>query len=157
MIHKIISISPEMTYRIGRKLGQACQPGDWFGFSGELGAGKTHFVQGLARGLGVDPAIPITSPTFVIHCCYVGRITLNHLDLYRLDGVDQLFEIGYDELLEQEGVVAVEWYQRIPEALCEQGLTIEIGIIDYNSRRIEMTALGSRGVELIELLNAMDY
>ncbi len=152
----LVSKSSKETYRIASRLGGLCMSRCWIGLTGELGAGKTCFVQGLARGLGVCEHTPVTSPTFVIHSMYPGRLCLHHLDLYRLDSIEELYEIGYEELLEQPAVTAVEWYQRIPEAIPRHGLTVRIDLIDEEYRRLELQSLDASGAELISRLGRIE-
>jgi tRNA threonylcarbamoyladenosine biosynthesis protein TsaE len=145
-----VSRSAAATRRLGRRLAAHLLPGDVICLVGDLGAGKTTFVQGLAAGLGVrDPA---TSPTFVLVHEYLGRIPLFHLDLYRLSG--DLTEIGLDDILGGDAAVVVEWAERMPGHLCENG--IEIGF-DFDAsrastRRIVLRATGERGQEVLSQL-----
>lgn len=140
---------------MGRNLGSLLQGGDWIGLTGELGAGKTCLTQGLALGLEVDPQIPVTSPTFIILQTYQGRIPLHHLDLYRLSEAEELFEIGYRELVEGEGACVVEWFERIEDSLPGSGLSGRLELIDDNSRRIELSGIDNRGNELLEKLEKL--
>lgn len=96
------------TENIGKKMGEAVQSGDIIAFSGDLGAGKTAFTRGLARGLGISS--PVTSPTFtIVHEYTEGRIPLFHFDLYRLSGEDDLFDLGFEEYFTRKGVCVLEW------------------------------------------------
>lgn len=107
------SRSPEETENIAFELAKSLNPGDIIAFSGDLGAGKTAFTRGLARGLGISE--PITSPTFTIVNEYdSGRLPLFHFDLYRLNSEDDLFDIGWEDYLERGGVCAVEWSENAP-------------------------------------------
>ncbi len=107
------SQSPEETENIAFELAKSLNPGDVIAFSGDLGAGKTAFTRGLARGLGISD--PITSPTFTIVNEYdSGRLPLFHFDLYRLHSEDDLFDIGWEDYLERGGVCAVEWSENAP-------------------------------------------
>jgi tRNA threonylcarbamoyladenosine biosynthesis protein TsaE len=131
-----ISDSPQMTYDFGKYLGENLQPGNLVALCGELGAGKTCLTQGIARGLGVPEEYRVTSPTFTIINEYPGRLTLYHLDLYRLSGVRDLDEIGYEDCFNDHGVVVMEWAEKIKEVLPEGALFIEITYIDDNRRKI---------------------
>src|SRR5207237_5335442 len=106
------SRSPSETQRLGERLGAVCEPGDVIALVGDLGAGKTAFVQGLARGLGVPDEERVASPTFDIILEHAGRLVLHHVDLYRLGSEDELAELGLGELLAGDGVAAVEWFDR---------------------------------------------
>jgi tRNA threonylcarbamoyladenosine biosynthesis protein TsaE len=104
--------TPEQMRRLGRALGEVAQPGERFLLEGPFGAGKTTFVQGLAEGLGVTT--PVASPSFVIETQYRGRLTLYHVDLYRLERIEPELLQELEEHLFGEGVSAVEWAERLP-------------------------------------------
>lgn len=107
------TVDPGETRELGRTLGMALQEPALIRLSGELGAGKTCFVQGLARGLGVAEEEAVTSPTFTLMNHYHGRLELYHFDLYRLAHGDELIELGMDEFLPGRGVAVVEWAERL--------------------------------------------
>lgn len=100
--------SPDETQALAARLARLLRPGDAVVLSGDLGAGKTTFVKGLALGLGMDPA-EVVSPTFTLINEYPGQIPLFHFDLYRLADGRELAELGFDEYLEREGICAIEW------------------------------------------------
>ena len=128
--------------------------GDVLLLSGDLGAGKTQFTKGVARGLGVTE--PVTSPTFNILLVHEGRLTLNHFDLYRLDHAVQLEDIDYFGTLESDGVSVVEWGDRFPEALPRDGLDIAITITGDEDREVSLRPHGARGRVLADgLLGAV--
>ncbi|MCI2056527.1 MAG: tRNA (adenosine(37)-N6)-threonylcarbamoyltransferase complex ATPase subunit type 1 TsaE [Oscillibacter sp.] len=110
-----LSHNEQETEAIGEALGKTLQPGTVLAYRGDLGMGKTVFSRGLAKGLGCTGRI--TSPTFTIVNEYEGRIPLFHFDLYRLDGEDALFDIGWEDYLGRGGVCAVEWSERAEDAL----------------------------------------
>lgn len=113
-----ISSSPQQTADFGAALARLLTPGDVVGLSGPLGSGKTQLVKGLAAGLGVPADEPVISPTFVLMREYRGRRRLIHLDTYRLGDVEELDDLGLDELLaEPDVVLAIEWADRFPERL----------------------------------------
>ena len=113
---KFITKSPEETEKIGENLAIRLRPGDVIAYQGDLGAGKTAFTRGLARGLGIREAV--TSPTYTIVNEYLsGRMPLFHFDMYRLRSADDLFDIGWDDYLERGGVCAVEWSENVEEAM----------------------------------------
>lgn len=108
--------SEAQTEAIGAQLAQALTPGTVIAFTGDLGAGKTAFTRGLARGLGVTDRV--TSPTFTIVNEYEGgRLPLFHFDMYRLESSDELFDIGWEDYLRRGGVCAVEWSEKVSDAL----------------------------------------
>ena len=113
---KYLSNCPEDTEKLGEQLALRLQPGTVLAYRGDLGAGKTAFTRGLARGLGI--AEPVTSPTYTIVNEYLsGRLPLFHFDMYRLRSADDLFDIGWDDYLERGGVCAVEWSENVEDAL----------------------------------------
>ena len=134
-----ISQGPQETHAFGKNLGQTLRPGDVVALSGELGAGKTCLAQGIARGLGIPEEYRITSPTFTIINEYPGRLILYHLDVYRLSGVRDLDEIGYEDCFNDKGVVVVEWAEKIREALPKETLFILLTYIDENIRKIMLS------------------
>ena len=119
-----ISHSPAETENIGQELGAKLHPGTVLAYLGDLGMGKTAFTRGLARGLGCPGRV--TSPTFTIVNEYEGRIPLFHFDMYRLNDSDELFDIGWEDYLERSGVCAVEWSERISDALPADTLYVTI-------------------------------
>lgn len=135
---KYITHSPEETRALGCKLAQALGSGAVVAFTGDLGAGKTAFVSGMAQGLGIEERV--TSPTFTIVNEYEGgRLPLFHFDMYRLGSADELFHIGWEDYLARGGVCAVEWSENVEEAL--DGDTVRVDISrgeDDNTRVITM-------------------
>ncbi len=116
-----ITNSPEETEALGAALAKGLNPGTVIAFLGGLGMGKTAFIRGLARGLGID--CRVTSPTYTIVNEYPGgRLPLFHFDLYRLSDPEDLFDIGWEDYLERGGICAVEWSERGLDAL--EGLTV---------------------------------
>lgn len=109
------SNSPKETENIAKAFAKNLKPGDVVTLDGDLGAGKTAFTQGLAKGLGV--ADYVSSPTFTIVNCYEGNIPLYHFDVYRIDDCDEMYEIGYDEYVGGDGVAVIEWSEKIEEIL----------------------------------------
>lgn len=107
------SYSAEDTQRIAAEIADTLRGGEFVAMYGDLGAGKTAFVQGLARALGIDT--PVTSPTFTIVNEYYGRLPLYHFDVYRIADSDEMYEIGYDDYIASEGVCIVEWAELIED------------------------------------------
>ena len=137
-----LTTSPEETEALGRRLGEIMTPPALLLLRGDLGAGKTCFVRGLARGLDV------TSPTYALMHHYQGRHDLYHFDLYRLSGWSDLVEIGFDEYVEAGKIVVVEWSERAAGAGLE-GLEITFSLQDENTRAIEITATAAKDVEML--------
>lgn len=120
-----ISNSAQETEALGERLAARLRPGDVIAYTGDLGAGKTAFTRGLARGLGV--ADRVTSPTFTIVNEYEGgRLPLFHFDMYRLGSADELFDIGWEDYLARGGVCAVEWSENVEDALEEDTIRVDI-------------------------------
>ena len=131
---EFITHSPEETEKVGQALGALLQPGTVIAYTGDLGAGKTAFTRGLARGLGAKEQV--TSPTYTIVNEYLsGRMPLFHFDMYRLTCADDLFDIGWEDYLERGGVCAVEWSENVAEAM-EDPITVSIEKTGEASRRI---------------------
>ena len=129
-----ITNSPAETEAVGQALAQRLKPGTVIAYRGDLGAGKTAFTRGLARGLGYCD--PVTSPTYTIVNEYLGgRLPLFHFDMYRLASADDLWDIGWDDYLERGGVCAVEWSENVAEAM-EDAITVRIEKTGEESRRI---------------------
>ena len=126
--------SPAETESVGQALGRVLTPGTILAYEGDLGAGKTAFTRGLARGLGCTEQV--TSPTYTIVNEYIsGRLPLFHFDMYRLRSAEDLWDIGWDDYLERGGVCAVEWSENVREAL-EAPITVRIEKLGEDSRRI---------------------
>lgn len=142
----------DATLRLGAALGRALRAGDAVGLRGDLGAGKTTFVRGVAEGVGTLADTPVCSPTFTIVNIYPGPITLYHVDLYRLGDEDDLESIGYREYDDGEGALLVEWCDRIPTALPPDHLLVDIGFDDVAARRFVLHPSGPRAAALLERL-----
>ena len=128
--------SPEETEKVGFALGNILTPGTILAYRGDLGAGKTAFTRGLARGLGCNDIV--TSPTYTIVNEYTsGRLPLFHFDMYRLRSSDDLFDIGWDDYLERGGVCAVEWSENVDDAM-EDAIYITIEKLGDTARRITL-------------------
>ncbi|MCI6958131.1 MAG: tRNA (adenosine(37)-N6)-threonylcarbamoyltransferase complex ATPase subunit type 1 TsaE [Candidatus Faecousia sp.] len=128
--------SPAETERIGEALGKILTPGTVIAYRGGLGAGKTAFTRGLARGLGYTDIV--TSPTYTIVNEYLGgRLPLFHFDMYRLTSAEDLWDIGWEDYLDRGGVCCVEWSENVAEAL-ENPLTISIEKLTGSARRITL-------------------
>ena len=131
---EFLTNSPEETEAIGAALGKIATPGTVIAYRGDLGAGKTAFTRGLARGLGYTE--PVTSPTYTIVNEYLsGRLPLFHFDMYRLHSADDLFDIGWEDYLERGGICAVEWSENVAEAMAG-AITVRIEKTGDETRRI---------------------
>jgi tRNA threonylcarbamoyladenosine biosynthesis protein TsaE len=144
----IVSHSATQTQRLGTRLGELAQPGDLFCLQGNLGAGKTCFVQGIGQGLNVAEAIH--SPTFILaNEHHTGRLPLYHLDVYRMAGAGEAMGIGLDDYLYGDGVCVIEWAEKIKPALPNEFLWIEFRHVSENKRGIVMRAIGARYEQLL--------
>ena len=134
---ELVSRSPSQTQSIGRVLGEHAGPGDVILLAGTLGTGKTCLAQGILWGLGSDEYA--RSPTFVLVSQYSGRLTMYHMDLYRLSSLEELSDLGLDEYLFGDGVCVVEWAQKAYEAFPPQRLTVELSYLDETTRGLTFT------------------
>jgi len=132
--------SPAQTFALGQALGQILRTGDCLALSGPLGSGKTQFVKGLAAGLGLPDDDLVTSPTFVLVRQYAGRLKLYHIDAYRLRDSAELLALGLEEMLEEPAaVVAVEWADRVVQAVPDRACWIEIEHRGPRCRRVHLS------------------
>lgn len=145
--------SAEETRALAARLGRALLPGDIVCLRGDLGAGKTTWTQGLARGLGVPDAEPVNSPTFMLLAEHrSGRVPLFHFDVYRLENSQGLYDLAFDEYLDGEGVVVIEWADRIADALPDNRLDVVLVPDGPDSRTLTFTPHGPRARALLEAL-----
>jgi tRNA threonylcarbamoyladenosine biosynthesis protein TsaE len=136
--------TPERMRTLGEALGKVAEAGDRLLLEGPFGAGKTTLVQGLATGLGVK--IPVGSPSFVIENQYRGRLVLYHVDLYRVDDIEQELVEALEEHLYGDGVTAVEWAERLPADLRDGAAWLRFSVHDAG-RKIELTAPDARLID----------
>jgi len=137
----LATTSAEETRKLGAALAELLVPGDVISLTGDLGAGKTCLVQGAARALGVED--PVGSPTFVLVREYRGDLPIHHLDVYRLDRLQEVLDLGFEDLLDPRGVMFIEWGDVIepllPESFLELAITADI---DDDTRRLDLAAHG---------------
>ncbi len=136
-ILSITSHSEQETFALAKRLAPSFKPGDLIVLEGSLGAGKTVFVRGMAAGLGLDEHL-VTSPSFGLVNEYPGTNPLYHFDLYRVDDIRELYEIGWEEYLCRNGIVVVEWGDRAKEFLPRQYYRAEFAIVSEEERIIEI-------------------
>lgn len=142
--------SPEETHALGVRLGGLLRPGDFVGLIGDLGAGKTHLVRGVAEGAEV-PRSEVASPTFAIVYPYSGRIPLYHADLYRLTSYDDLYSTGFLDMIEAgDGASLVEWLDRIPAAAPREFLRVTLRHGGGDVRELTAEAFGERPAALLD-------
>ncbi|EYE89574.1 ATP-binding protein [Fervidicella metallireducens AeB] len=142
----IITKSPEETYELGIKIGKNLIVGDVISLNGDLGAGKTHLTKGIAEGMGVKDYI--TSPTFTIVNEYCGRLPLYHFDVYRIDDIQEMYEIGFDEYLYGNGACIIEWGNIVKELLPSNTIYINVYKIDDTVREFEIKS--DRNLEFLK-------
>ncbi len=152
----VVSDGESQTLELGWRLGRLLQQSTLVLLQGDLGAGKTVFARGIARGLGVDPQIPITSPTFTLMNHYHGRLDLYHFDLYRLSDPDELIELGFDDYAYGSGVALIEWPEKLDNSETP-GLWVDLQRIDDERREIEFFLKGETNRELITTLQKNYY
>ncbi|MBF0101137.1 MAG: tRNA (adenosine(37)-N6)-threonylcarbamoyltransferase complex ATPase subunit type 1 TsaE [Desulfobacterales bacterium] len=144
--HKALTSSAEETFQFGYAIGKSCITTPLIiSLIGDLGCGKTAFVQGLARGLDVPDTVPVTSPTYGIIHTYSGKVTIHHVDLYRLKDHDeeQLEQIGLSEIFDDDAVIAIEWADRLPALWYEHyvSLSLTFTILSDQQRDIHVRVL----------------
>jgi tRNA threonylcarbamoyladenosine biosynthesis protein TsaE len=150
-----VSHSPEETRTLAARLGALLAPGDVVALNGELGSGKTEFVHGLAEGLEIPPHL-VASPSFTLIHEYPGRVTLVHLDLYRLEDLPPELLPDLEEYLAGDRVVAVEWARRLAPLLPGDYLEVDLEITGENDRRLTFTGHGERSWNLVQKLAEPD-
>ncbi len=150
---EIISHSPEQTQNLGRHLGKLVLPGDVLLLVGELGTGKTCLTQGIAWGLGIDEYTQ--SPSFVIMRELYGRLPLYHIDLYRLDRIEESLDLGLDDYLYGRGICVVEWADKALSIMPPEYLLIKISYLSDTGRSFRLEPAGRRYRELTEQLKSL--
>lgn len=145
--------SADETRALSAALGALLCPGDVLCLIGDLGAGKTTWTQGLALGLGLSPEEPVNSPTFTLLAEHPGgRVPLYHFDVYRLPDSSGLYDLAFDEYLSGDGIVVIEWADRVADALPPERLEIALTVAGPDTRRLVMTTHGMRAEELLRQL-----
>jgi len=147
---EVISNSAEQTRKVGLRLGKLASTGDIILLVGPLGAGKTCLTQGIALGLDIDEYT--LSPSFVLVREYQGRLPLYHIDLYRLDNIEEVVQLGLDDYLYGNGVCVVEWADKGLSILPEEHLLIEIEFISSTKRKLNLVPQGTRYMEILSRL-----
>jgi tRNA threonylcarbamoyladenosine biosynthesis protein TsaE len=151
---QIITHSVTQTQRLGSLLGASLEQASIIALNGELGSGKTAFVQGLAKGLDVSEKYYITSPTFTLINEYPGRHRLFHVDLYRIEHISELEDIGLDEVLHQDAVIAIEWADKLSGDTLSDHLSLQFKLTGEESRQIDIFAYGHQAGNLLKAVEA---
>lgn len=148
--------SVEETFRLGKAFAQCLSPGDVVGLMGDLGAGKTHLVQAVALGLGVDRD-DVNSPTFVLIQEYDADLPVCHIDAYRLNDVDEFLELGADEILGADNVCLIEWADRVAEVLPQQRIEVHIDVSGESTRRFRFQATQTQMTAIRQTLETCGF
>jgi tRNA threonylcarbamoyladenosine biosynthesis protein TsaE len=143
------------TIRIGKEVGRRLHPADVVALVGELGAGKTHFIKGLASGAGVRKSKYLTSPSFTLINEYPGAVPFYHVDLYRLETRGEADELGLEEYVQSGGITVIEWADRIPSLIPHGALWVKIEYRGGQTREIQVTGEGDRWDGLAEELSSL--
>jgi tRNA threonylcarbamoyladenosine biosynthesis protein TsaE len=144
---ELISRSPFQTRRLGSRIGKLALPGDIILLVGSLGAGKTCLTHGIARGLGIKEYTP--SPSFVLIREFHGRLPLYHIDLYRLDQIEEIAELGLDDYLYGSGVCVIEWAEKGLSLMPKEYLLIELSFLDNSERCLIFKPCGQHYLEMV--------
>lgn len=142
--------SARETIQFGKQIGKRLQSGDVVALIGELGAGKTHLIKGLAQGIGVERPNYITSPSFTLIHEYEGRVPFYHIDLYRLATEEEGEALGLEEYLGGKGVTAIEWADKIPSLLPKELLWVHLRYLEIHTRSIHILGKGTRYEDLVK-------
>jgi tRNA threonylcarbamoyladenosine biosynthesis protein TsaE len=158
-INKVVfqTKNPSETIRIGKRIGSLLMPGDVLALVGELGAGKTQFIKGLAAGTGVKKSIYLTSPSFTLINEYVGKVPFYHIDLYRLESEREAEELGLEEYFQGGGITVIEWADKIPSLLHLEILYIHIVYTGKHSRSLEVIGKGKRYLNLVHQIQSSKF
>jgi len=151
-IFDIITYEPEQTRVLGLQFGEALKGGMVLALEGDLGCGKTVFVKGLAEGLKVPEDIYVTSPSYTLIHEYPGRLPLFHIDLYRIENAVDIDELGLFDIMDGKNVVAIEWAERIRDALPPGGMTLRFEILNDEVRKVSMKASGLQALDVLRTL-----
>ncbi|MDD4879655.1 MAG: tRNA (adenosine(37)-N6)-threonylcarbamoyltransferase complex ATPase subunit type 1 TsaE [Candidatus Omnitrophica bacterium] len=138
----VTTATAEETIRLGEKIARRLKPGDLVALSGELGAGKTTLVKGIAKGLGVKNYRYVNSPSFVLVKEYKGKVPLFHFDIYRLNNLKDIEDIGYEDYLARDGVVVIEWSGKMGRILPKKRLEVILKIKNADKRAINIKEAG---------------
>ncbi|MFC1861615.1 tRNA (adenosine(37)-N6)-threonylcarbamoyltransferase complex ATPase subunit type 1 TsaE [Chloroflexota bacterium] len=152
---ELISHSPEETQKLGSRLGEVALPGDIYLLMGNLGAGKTCLTQGIAWGLGSQEYA--LSPSFMLVRELYGRLPLYHIDLYRLDNIEEIADLGLDEYLYGQGICVIEWAEKGMSVLPVEHLLIQIDYLSETERRFSIKPGGERYEEVVAEITKLSF
>lgn len=154
---RVLTRSPRQTMSWGKRLGRLLKGGEIVALIGELGAGKTCFVRGVASGLEVGEEAWIRSPSFTLINEYHGRLPVYHIDLYRVEGRSQLEGLNLREYLYSDGASLIEWFEHLPAGEVDEYLEVEIAYVDRAKRELTFTSHGERYEKIIDALRAQRF
>jgi tRNA threonylcarbamoyladenosine biosynthesis protein TsaE len=159
MVKKVVfqTRSASETVQIGKTIGNRLLPGDVVALVGELGAGKTQFIKGLAAGVGIGNVTYVSSPSFILIHEYPGETPFYHIDLFRLEREEEAQELGLEDYFQGRGITAIEWADKIPSLLPEEVLFISIAYIDKNTRAVEIFGKGKHFGELLNQVQSSEF
>jgi len=149
--------SASETIRVGKGIGSRLRSGDVVALVGELGAGKTQFIKGLAAGVGIGNPTYISSPSFTLINEYPGKIPFYHIDLFRLEREKEAEELGLEDYFQGGGITAIEWADKIPSLLPKEMLFIHIAYVGKNIRSIEIIGKGERFEDLVDQMRSFEF
>lgn len=152
-----ITESGEDTIQAGRDLAPLLEEGDVVGLVGELGSGKTWFTKGIVLGLGVAPGTAVTSPSFALVNDYPARVTLYHMDVYRLETRAEFVSAGLEEYFSGRGITVMEWADRWPEVLPPETIEVRFVVLDEHRREITLSGSHPRAMEIIGSFRRQPY
>ncbi|MCP5002801.1 MAG: tRNA (adenosine(37)-N6)-threonylcarbamoyltransferase complex ATPase subunit type 1 TsaE [Planctomycetes bacterium] len=155
MTLQIQTIGVDETVMLGNSIGSLLQPGDVIALTGQLGAGKTHMVKGIAGGMGIHDTSVVTSPSYVLMNSYMGRLPLYHFDAYRLESPDEMYDIDCMEFFWGDGVSVIEWADKVTECLPDEHVRITIRTISQAERSILVSYCGKRYRDFMKDLRMM--
>lgn len=144
------------TVGLGRTLGRHLTQGDVLALHGDLGSGKTTFTSGLACGVGVPDEYIVTSPTFVLMHTYPGRLTMHHLDFYRMSSAQEFHSLGLDEHMGMKDVLVIEWFEKFPSVWSGDTIHVYLSMKSETTRTVRIQPTGVRSRQLIERLHGED-
>jgi tRNA threonylcarbamoyladenosine biosynthesis protein TsaE len=149
--------SASETVQIGKTIGKCLLSGDVVALVGELGAGKTQFIKGLASGVGIEDPTHISSPSFTLIHEYSGKIPFYHIDLFRLGREQEAEELGLEDYFQGRGITAIEWADKIPSLLPEELLFVSIAYVDKNIRSLEVAGKGKHFEDLLNHVRSSGF
>ena len=149
----ITTDSPEQTLQFGQKIGRLVASAAVFALTGDLGSGKTTLTQGIAKGLDVPDEYYITSPSYTLVNQYPGRLSLFHIDLYRIEAPDALDDIGLYDILDENGVIVIEWADKLDAGVLTEYISTHMQFVNDDARGINLTAYGLKAKDLLKKLS----